>query len=123
LEERQQSLAAPSIEAMIPQIGLMHLITHSYPQSLKLDRDRQDKKFARLGSLAISTQIQCIDQKDDLDEVSQLYDKILKDAESRQFGYHHEKSVGPKTTSKEKPPKLDLVILLTLPCLRNLGFA
>ncbi|MEA5600204.1 hypothetical protein [Nostoc sp. UHCC 0252] len=39
LGERQHLLAAPSIEAIIPQIGLMQLITHRYPQSLQLERD------------------------------------------------------------------------------------
>jgi hypothetical protein len=79
LGERQQLLAEPRIEAMIPQIGLMHLMTHSYPQSLKLDRDRQATEFVKLGNLAKRVPIRLVDRKDDLDGVSQLCHDIVKD--------------------------------------------
>jgi hypothetical protein len=79
LGERQQLLAAPRIEATIPQIGLMDLITHSYPQSLKLDRDRQATEFVKLGNLAKRVPIRLVDRKDDLNGVSQLCHDIVKD--------------------------------------------
>jgi hypothetical protein len=59
-------------------MGLMHLITHRYPQSLKLECDRQATEFAKLGNLA-RVPIRWINRKDDLDGISQLCHDIMKD--------------------------------------------
>jgi hypothetical protein len=79
LGERQQSLAAPSIEAITPQLGLMHLITHRYPQSLKLERDRQKHEFARLGYLANVVPMRSLHREDSLAGLSEVCDRILED--------------------------------------------
>jgi hypothetical protein len=78
LGERQQSLAAPSVEAIIPQIGLMHLVTHKYPQSLKLERDRQAREFALLGRLATTVPILQLTLEDNLTGLSEVCDVILE---------------------------------------------
>jgi hypothetical protein len=78
LGERQQLLAEPRIEAMIPQIGLMHLITHSYPQSLKLDRDRQATEFTMLGCLASVVPMLQLYREDSLAGLSDVCDVILE---------------------------------------------
>jgi hypothetical protein len=77
LGERQRSLAVPSIEAIIPQIGLMHLITHRYPQSLKLERDMRSREFALLGRLANIVPIRQLHREDSLSEVCEVQ-SILK---------------------------------------------
>lgn len=79
LGERQQSLAAPSIEAIVPQIGLMQLITHRYPESLKLERNMQAREFAMLGRLAAAVPIRQLHREDSLAGLSNLCDVILQD--------------------------------------------
>lgn len=79
LGERQHLLAAPSIEAIIPQIGLMHLITHRYPQSLQLERDMRSREFALLGRLASIVPIRQLHREDSLPGLSNVCDVILSD--------------------------------------------
>ena len=79
LGNRQPELAAASIEAISPQIGLMHLMTHRYPQSVKLDRDRQDRELAMLGRLVTVVPMRQIHRRDSLAGLSQLCDVILED--------------------------------------------
>ncbi|AFY43921.1 hypothetical protein [Nostoc sp. PCC 7107] len=79
LGERQQSLTAPSIEAIIPQIGLMHLITHRYPQSLQLERDMRSREFALLARLANIVPIRQLYREDSLPGLSNVCDVILSD--------------------------------------------
>ncbi|MEA5593428.1 serine/threonine protein kinase [Rivularia sp. UHCC 0363] len=79
LGERQQSLVAPSIETIIPQLGLMQLITHRYPQSLKLQRDMQRREFALLGRLAAAVPMRHLHRGDSLAELSEICDVILED--------------------------------------------
>ncbi|MGB7442668.1 MAG: hypothetical protein WA919_16515 [Coleofasciculaceae cyanobacterium] len=79
LGERKPCLATPSIEAIAPQIGLMELITHRYPQSLKLERDMQAREFARLGRLATTVSIRQLHREDSLSRLSEICDLILED--------------------------------------------
>lgn len=44
----------------------MHLITHKYPQSLKLHQHRQALEFALLGRLAIVALVRQINRSDSL---------------------------------------------------------
>ncbi|MHC5726475.1 MAG: hypothetical protein ACYTXY_20550 [Nostoc sp.] len=77
--DRQRSLAAPSIEAIIPQIGLMHLITQRYPQSLKLERDMRSREFALLGRLVNIVPMRQLHREDSLAGLSKVCDLILSD--------------------------------------------
>ena len=52
LGKRQQYDCKPNIEAIIPQMGVMELVTHRYPQSLQLERDMLLRELAILGRLA-----------------------------------------------------------------------
>ncbi|MGF1674691.1 MAG: serine/threonine protein kinase [Rivularia sp. (in: cyanobacteria)] len=79
LGERQPTLNAPSIEPISPQMGLMHLLTHKYPESLKLDKDRQRREFADLGRLVKMVPIRQINRSDSLNALPQLCDAILED--------------------------------------------
>lgn len=79
LGERQQSLTAPSIKPIIPQIGLMDLMTHRYPQSLKLERDMQTREFAILGRLSAAVPIRQLHREDSLAGLSEVCDAILED--------------------------------------------
>ncbi len=79
LGNRQPELAAATIEPISPQIGLMHLLTHRYPQSLKLVRDRQAQEFAMLGSLVTRVPMRQLNRPDSLDALPQLCDAILAD--------------------------------------------
>jgi hypothetical protein len=87
LGERQQSLTAPSIESITPQLGLMHLLTHRYPESLKLERHMRSRKrtvglsheFARLGYLANTVPMRSLHREDSLAGLSQVCDRILED--------------------------------------------
>lgn len=72
LGERQQSLTVPSVEAITPQLGLMHLITHRYPQSLKLGGDMQRREFAVLGRLAAAVPIRHLHREDNLAELEKV---------------------------------------------------
>ncbi len=75
----RRCLVKPSIEAIIPQMGLMHLITHRYPQSLKLEGDMQAREFAILGRLATSVPIRQLHREDNLAGLSNVCDVILED--------------------------------------------
>lgn len=79
LGERQPKLAAASIEPISPHTGMMHLLTHKYPQSLKLERDRQALEFAYLGSLVTTVPIRQLNRPDSLDALPQLCDAIFED--------------------------------------------
>lgn len=79
LGERQSELAAATIEPISPHTGLMHLLTHRYPQSLKLERDKQALEFAYLGSLVTTMPMRQLNRADSLDALPQLCDAILKD--------------------------------------------
>lgn len=79
LGERQLTKKGPTIEPISPVRGLMHLITHRYPQSLKLDRDKQAFEFAYLGRLVSKAPIRQINRSDSLDALPQLCDAILED--------------------------------------------
>lgn len=75
--ERQQSSTAPTIESIAPQVGLMHLITHKYPQSLKLEREEQAREFAVLGRLADTVPMRHLHREDNLAELKKVCDVIL----------------------------------------------
>lgn len=79
LGERQSSLTAPSLEAIIPQIGLMHLTTHRYPQTLRLERSEQARKFAVLGRLAAAVPVRSLHREENLARLSEVCDLILAD--------------------------------------------
>ena len=79
LGERKPCLATPSIEAIAPQISLMELITHRYPQSLKLERDMQAREFEILGRLAEIVPIRQLHREDSLSRLSEVCDLILED--------------------------------------------
>lgn len=79
LGERQPTEKAASIEPISPQMGLMHLLTHKYPESLKLDRNRQTREFAYLGRLVKLAPMRQINRSDSLNALPQLCDAILED--------------------------------------------
>lgn len=79
LGERQQFLAAPSIETIIPQLGVMQLITHRYPQSLQLERDMFFRELAILGRLAQIVPMRHLHRGDNLAELGKVCDVILED--------------------------------------------
>ncbi|NJM23487.1 MAG: hypothetical protein HC907_35075 [Richelia sp. SM1_7_0] len=79
LGERQQSLVASSIETIIPQLGLMQLITHRYPQSLKLQQDMQRREFVELGRLAEIVPMRHLHREDNLAGLGVVCDRILED--------------------------------------------
>jgi hypothetical protein len=79
LGERQQQLTFPSIEACIPQVGLMHLMIHRYPQSFNLNCDTQSRDFAVLGHLATTVPIRYLHRADCLAELPKVCDAILSD--------------------------------------------
>ncbi len=78
LGERQQSLEAPSIETIIPQMGVMQLITHRYPQSLQLKRDMFLRELAILGRLAEIVPMRHLHRGDNLAELGKVCDVILE---------------------------------------------
>ena len=78
LGERQQFLAAPSIETIIPQLGVMELITHRYPQSLQLERDMFFRELAILGRLAQIVPMRYLHRGDNLAELGKVCDVILE---------------------------------------------
>jgi hypothetical protein len=77
LGERQQSLASPHLEVLIPQFGLMHLITHIYPQSLKLERNMQAREFTLLGRLATAVPMLQLHRRDSLSELPNICEVML----------------------------------------------
>lgn len=79
LGERQPKLAAPTIEPISPQIGLMHLMAHKYPQFLKLERDRQVREFAMLSQLVTTVPMRKLNRLDSLEALPQLCDAILEE--------------------------------------------
>lgn len=79
LGKRQRSLFAPSLEAITPQVGLMHLFTHRYPQNLKLEQDEQAREFAVLGRLAMTVPMRSLHREDNLARLSEVCDLILAD--------------------------------------------
>lgn len=79
LGERQQSGSAPSIQTIIPQIGLMQLITHRYPQSLKLQGDMQKREFVMLAHLAKIVPVRHLHREDNLAGLGKVCDVILED--------------------------------------------
>ena len=79
LGERQQYDEAPSIETIIPQMGAMELITHRYPQSLKLERDMFFDELAILGRLAEIVPMRYLHRGDNLAELEKICDVILDD--------------------------------------------
>lgn len=81
LGNRQPELAAPTIEPISPRTGLMHLMTHRYPQFLKLDRDRQAREFALLSRLAATVLIRQVHRPDNLEKLPQLCESILHDVQ------------------------------------------
>lgn len=87
LGERQHSLAAPSLEAIIPQIGLMHLTTHRYPQTLRLDRSKQAREFAALGRLAAAVPMRSLYREENLARLSDVGNLILADAAYQYMSY------------------------------------
>ena len=72
-------LVKPSIEAIIPQIGLMHLISHRYPQSMKLQRDMQARELATLARLGTAVPMRQLHREDNLAGLSEICDRILED--------------------------------------------
>ena len=78
LGERQQFLEAPSIETIIPQMGVMELITHRYPQSLQLKRDMFFRELAILGRLAEIVPMRHLHRGDNLAELEKICDVILE---------------------------------------------
>ncbi|MEA5593405.1 serine/threonine protein kinase [Rivularia sp. UHCC 0363] len=78
LGERQQSASAPSIETIIPQMGVMQLITHRYPQSLQLERDMFLRELAILGRLAEIVPMRHLHRGDNLAELGKICDVILE---------------------------------------------
>ena len=79
LGERQQFLAAPSIETIIPQISVMELITHRYPQSLQLKRGMLLRELAILGRLGEIVPMRYLHRGDNLAELGKICDVILED--------------------------------------------
>lgn len=79
LGERQQYDCKPSIETIIPQMGVMQLITHRYPQSLKLERDMLVDELAILGRLAKIVPMRHLHRGDNLAELEKICDVILED--------------------------------------------
>lgn len=78
LGERQQSLVTPSVETVTPQVGLMHLITHRYPQSLKLQQDMQRREFAVLGRLAAAVPMRHLHREDNLAELGKVCEACVR---------------------------------------------
>lgn len=78
LGERQQFLAAPNIETIIPQISVMQLITHRYPQSLKLERDMFLRELSILGRLGEIVPMRYLHRGDNLAELGKVCDVILE---------------------------------------------
>ena len=78
LGERQQFLAAPNIETITPQMGVMQLITHRHPQSLQLKRDMFLRELAILGRLAQTVPVRYLHRGDNLADLGKVCDVILK---------------------------------------------
>ncbi len=78
LGERQQFSANPTIETIIPQMGVMQLIINRYPQSLKLERDMQSRELSILGRLADAVPMRHLHRKDNLAELGKVCDVILE---------------------------------------------
>ena len=81
LGERQQSLEAPNIETIIPQMGVVELITHRYPQYLQLERDMFLRELSILGHLAEIVPMRYLHRGDNLAELEKICDVILEDVE------------------------------------------
>lgn len=79
LENRQPELASPTIKPISQKMGLMHLMTHRYPQFLTLDRDRQFQEFALLSCLAATVPIKQVHRPDELEKLPRLCEVILDD--------------------------------------------
>ena len=79
LGTRSSSPVAPSLEAMTPQAGLMHLFTHRYPQTLKLESDEQAREFAILGDLAMAIPMRSLNREDNLTKLSEICHLISAD--------------------------------------------
>ncbi|MBV6623083.1 MAG: serine/threonine protein kinase [Rivularia sp. (in: Bacteria)] len=77
LGERQQSLAAPSIETIISEMGVMQLIINRYPQSLKLERNMLVDELAILGRLGETVPMRHLHRGDNLAELGKICDVIL----------------------------------------------
>ena len=57
----------------------MQLITHRYPQSLKLERDMHRRELAILGRLANTVPMRHLHRRDNLPELGKVCDVILED--------------------------------------------
>ena len=79
LGERQQFLAAPSIETIIPQMGVMQLITHRYPQSLHLEGGMQRREVAISARLGEIVPMRYLHRGDNLADLGKICDVILED--------------------------------------------
>jgi hypothetical protein len=79
LGERQQSACTPSIETIIPQMGVMQLITHRYPQSLQLEGGMHRRELAILARLAEIVPMRHLHREDNLAELGKVCDVILED--------------------------------------------
>jgi hypothetical protein len=79
LGERQQSACTPSIETVIPQMGVMQLITHRYPQSLQLEGGMHRRELAILGRLGETVPMRHLHRGDNLAELGKVCDVILED--------------------------------------------
>ena len=78
LGKRQQYDAAPSVETIISEMGVMQLITHRYPQSLKLERDMLLDELAILGRLAEFVPMRYLHRGDNLADLGKICDVILE---------------------------------------------
>lgn len=82
LGERKRSLPLQSLDVITPQVGLMHLFTHRYPQHLKLEQDEQAREFSILGRLAMTVPMRDLHRGDNLAELDKVCDVILEDVKS-----------------------------------------
>ena len=82
LGERQQSPYAPSLDTLSPQVGLMHLLTHRYPQNLKLEIDEQAREFSVLGRLAKTVPVRSLHRENNLAKLSEVCDLVANDIET-----------------------------------------
>ena len=71
--------ALKGLETIIPQLGVMELITHRYPQSLQLERDMFFRELAILGRLAQIVPMRHLHRGDNLAELGKVCDVILED--------------------------------------------
>ena len=78
LGERQQFLAAPNIETITPQMGVMQLITHRYPQSLQLEGGMQRREVAISARLGEIVPMRYLHRGDNLADLGKICDVILE---------------------------------------------